>query len=205
MHINVHVGLGIILATIAGQFIDLTFWSFGFIIFFSIFPDFDIVFKKYAFEKNHRNLFTHSIYLALIMLIFGLIFNSELVLFGGIGYIIHLITDTFDWGCDLFYQKKNFGLSLLLSNEERENLLSILENYKIHQFFFIERYYHSNWVIVTEIIIFLTMSYLIFFIVAQFWYFIFLYFIALTVHFIEYFEVKHQNGGGQQRFRLIPH
>jgi hypothetical protein len=205
MHINVHVALGIIIATIAGQFIDLTFWYFGFIVFFSIFPDFDIIFKKFAFEKNHRNLFPHSIYIPSFMLIIGIILNNIIMIFCAIGYFIHLFADTFDWGLDLFFSKKTVGLSLLLTLDERINLPTILEKYPIPQFFFIHRYYHTLWVILTEILVFGAMMILLLGFEPLFWYFIFIYLAAVLVHFVEYNEIKHQHNGGEKRIPLIPH
>ncbi|MHA2472456.1 MAG: hypothetical protein ACXAES_04410, partial [Promethearchaeota archaeon] len=60
------------------------------VVIFAFLCDFDIFLSKFALDKNHRMLITHSIIPGTIVLIFGLIFNWIALIVSGLSYLIHV-------------------------------------------------------------------------------------------------------------------
>ncbi len=205
MHINVHFGIGLIFASVTHYFIQLNFFTFSFIVLCGFISDFDIIFKKYAKDHNHRMLITHSIYISLIIIIIGLILNEIWVLMGGIAYFCHILIDLIDWGTNFFYNKKMFGLRILLSPEERVDLSHIINDKENRQFFFVQRYYSSKLMIFLEIIIGISMFIALFVFAINYWYFLFGYIFFFAFHFSEYIGLKNRKVGKKTRIPLIKH
>ena len=209
MHINVHFGMGIIIASLTNYFIPLNIFTFSFIVLCSFILDFDIIFKKHAKDQNHRMLISHSIYPSLIIIIIGIIigiiFNEIWVLMGGIAYFCHILIDLIDWGTNFFYNKKMFGLRILLTPEERIDLSHVINDKENRQFFFVQRYYSSKLMIFLEIIIGISMFIALFVFSINYWYFLFGYIFFFAFHFSEYIELKNRKMGKKTRIPLIKH
>ncbi len=168
MHANLHYAMGIIIASLYPFFFSmrLDLIQYMFIVFCAFGVDFDILFRKFAEDNNHRNLPTHTIYPALIIIILGFILSPIIgpvtgyyvVVAGGFAYLSHIILDLVDWGLYLFGFKKMFGLYILLTQDEKNIvggnvLLFIKAEFKKNKFFFIERYYSNPIIIGLEIVI----------------------------------------------------
>ncbi|QEE15860.1 hypothetical protein DSAG12_01687 [Promethearchaeum syntrophicum] len=205
MHINVHFGIGLIIASVTHYFIQLNIFTFSFIVLCGFILDFDIIFKKYAKDHNHRMLISHSIYPSLIIIIIGIILNEIWVLMGGIAYFCHILIDLIDWGTNFFYNNKIFGLRLLLTPEERIDLSHVLEDKNNRQFFFVQRYYSSKLMIILEILIGISMFIAVFVFVINYWYFIFGYVFFFGFHLSEYIGLKNRKMGKKSRIPLINH
>jgi hypothetical protein len=191
MHINVHFGIGVIIASIFNYLFGFTFLEFFFVLMGAFICDFDIFLSKYALENNHRLLITHSIIPGIIILILGLIFNLFFVTISGFSYIIHIIIDTFDWGTNFFYfQKKQVGPKLLISREEFDNISKYLQQYKNPQSFFDERYYRCKLCIVMEILVFITMLLSLIFLAMGYFLVILIYFLFLVFHLYNHFTLR---------------
>ena len=206
MHINVHFGIGLIIASVTHYFIQLNFFTFSFIVLCGFISDFDIIFKKYAKDHNHRLLISHSIYPSLIIIIIGIILNEIWVLMGGIAYFCHILIDLIDWGTNFFYNKKMFGLRILLSPEERNDLSHIINDKSPNrQLFFVHRYYSSKVMIFLEIIIGISTFIAVFVFAINYWYFIFGYLFFFGFHLSEYIGLKNRKMGKKTRIPLIKH
>ena len=205
MHINVHFGIGLIIASVTHYFIQLNFFTFSFIVLCGFISDFDIILKKLAKDHNHRALFTHSIYPSLIIIIIGIISNEIWVLMGGIAYFCHIIIDLLDWGTCFFYNNKMIGLRLLLTPEERVDLSHVINDKENRQFFFVQRYYSSKLMIFLEIIIGISMLIALFAFAINYWYFLFGYIFFFAFHFSEYIELRNRKLGKKTRIPLIKH
>lgn len=190
MHINVHYAIGVIIASISHFFLKINLFEFFMIIFCSFIIDFDVFFSKYAKDHNHRNLITHSIWPGSVLLIFGIIFLNLLLMLCGITLLIHVFSDTFDWGTNLFYTGKTIGLKLLITSEEMKNMDEILSKYKVAHSFFVFRYYNNKFCIILEILVFILMILLNIFLASEFWYFFIIYFFFLSMHMYEYKKLK---------------
>ncbi len=153
--------------------------------------DFDVFFSKFAKDRNHRMLITHSIIPGVILFIIGGILFYIPLIASGIAYIIHSIIDTFDWGTNLLgIHKKPFGAKLLINKEELDNLEEILKEYRVKKSFFDLKYYHNKFVITTEIIFFVFMSIFLVLFAAEFILLIIGYFLLLAFHLSGYFKLK---------------
>jgi len=210
MHINVHFGIGLIIASVTHYFIPLNFFTFSFIVLCGFISDFDIIFKKYAKDNNHRLLITHSIYPSLIIIIIGIIigiiFNYIWLLMGGIAYFCHILIDLIDWGTNFFFfNKKMFGIRILLSPEERIDLSHVINDKENRQFFFVQRYYSSKLMIFLEIIIGISTFIGVFVFSIKYWYFLFGYIFFFAFHFSEYIELKNRKMGKKTRIPIIKH
>ncbi len=206
MHINVHFGMGIIIASLTNYFIRLNIFTFSFIVLCGFISDFDIIFKKHAKDHNHRMLITHSIYISLIIILIGIFLNEIWVVMGGIAYFWHIVVDLIDWGTNFFYNKKMFGLRLLLSPEERIDLSHIINDKTPNrQFFFVQRYYSSKLMIFLEIIIGISMFIALFVFAINYWYFLFGYIFFFIFHLSEYIGLKNRKIGKKTRIPLIKH
>ena len=205
MHSSVHYGLGIIFAGITSLLIPINFWIVAIIILSAIFADFDIFLKNYAQDGNHRMLLTHSIYLPILLLVIGIISSSIIIIMAGISYFLHIVIDLLDWGTNVFYTKKIYGVRILLKKDEYFRVKELMHQEKIPQWFFVKRYYRSYAMILIEIGVSLGMFMVIFVYIPQFWYFIGGYIFTLTFHLVEYFELKHISAGGSPRIKLLKH
>jgi hypothetical protein len=158
---------------------------------FSFICDFDIFFSKFAPENNHRLLITHSIIPGAFILILGLIFNLFFLFISGFNYIIHIIIDTFDWGTNVFYfQKRQIGLKLLISNEQFENIDKYLQEYKNPQSFFDEKYYGCKPCLILEALFFILMILTLLFFAINYFFLIIFYFLFLSFHLYSHFLLK---------------
>ena len=205
MHSSLHFAIGIIIAGLTKPFYPAGFWPFAFIVGCSFGPDFDIIFSKYAKDFNHRNLFTHSVYIPLGLIIVGFSMQNPWILIGGISYFCHLLPDLLDWGTNLWSTGKTVGYQILLEVEERGKVLDIIKDLPEPHWFFIERYYNSTIIKIIEMGSFIVMVSCFIWLVPSNWYFIFGYMATLGFHGIEYSEYKHRANGGTPRIQLIRH
>jgi hypothetical protein len=161
------------------------------VVIFAFLCDFDILLSKFALDKNHRMLITHSIIPGTIILIFGLIFNWIALTLSGISYLIHVLIDTFDWGTNLFYFPKNqVGLKLLISKEEFQNLKRYLSDYKRPESFFDKKYYACKVCIIIEIVVFILMILSLLFFALDYFPIVLIYFLFLAFHQYRHFVLK---------------
>ena len=166
-------------------------FEFSLVVILAFICDFDVFFSKYAKNHNHRMLITHSIIPSLIIIIFGIIFLWPALILGGFVYFLHIVLDSFDWGTNFFYfPKKPFGLKLLITKEELENLPKYLANYKRPESFFDSKYYGSRWNIAFEIILFLLMITSIMLFAFQYFLFTIFYFVFLAFHLSRHYNLK---------------
>ena len=152
MHLSFHWAIGMIIASLSSINISMNFWLFGFIVLCAVFADFDIILRKHAIDNNHRMLFTHSIYIPLILIIFGILFSQTILIFGGISYLAHIFADLLDWGTNLFFTGKIYGPRFLLQKDERNRVKELMYKEENPAFFFVKRYYQSTLMISLEII-----------------------------------------------------
>lgn len=191
MHINSHFAVGVILASIFTYYFKLTLFEYLLIIITSFLCDFDVFFSKYARDHNHRNLITHSIIPSLIIILLGVSFNWFALIISGMTYFLHVFIDTFDWGTNFFYfPHKTIGFRLLISKEEEDNLESYLSEYKVKASFFDFKYYNSNFLLFSEIIIFVLMISSVFLFTIEYFFVIFFYFPLLFFHLSRHYKFK---------------
>lgn len=183
--------MGVIVASIFHYFYNFTLFEFGLIISCSFIMDFDFLFSKFAKDRNHRMLITHSIIPGIIILIIGLIINWTALIISGFAYIIHIVIDAFDWGTNFFCIHKNpFGPKLLISKEELDNLPKILPKYKFNKSFFEFRYYNNKVVLIIEALLVILM--IVFIIIFAFEYILIsvIYIPFLFLHLATYYHLK---------------
>ncbi len=197
--------MGIIIASLTNYFIPLNIFTFSFIILCGFLLDFDIIFKKYAKDHNHRMLISHSIYPSLIIIIIGIILNEIWVLMGGIAYFCHILIDLIDWGTNFWFNNKMFGLRILLTPEERVDLSHVINDKENRQFFFVQRYYSSKLMIFLEIIVGISMFIALFVFAINYWYFLFGYIFFFAFHLSEYIGLKNRKMGKKTRIPLVKH
>jgi len=191
MHINSHFALGMIFASILNYFFNFSFFEYFFILLLSFICDFDVFFSQFAKNHNHRMLISHSIIPSLFIILIGVIINWPALYFSGIAYSIHIVIDTIDWGTNFFYfQKKQIGLKLLISQEEFNNLPKYLSKYKRAESFFDEKYYRNKICLGIEVILFVFMMVFVIIFAFQYILFIFIYFIFLFFHLYRHFRLK---------------
>ncbi|UYP47864.1 hypothetical protein NEF87_004149 [Candidatus Lokiarchaeum ossiferum] len=205
MHSSVHWGLGIIIAGITSLYISVNFWIVGLIILSSIFADFDIFLRKYAQNGNHRMLFTHSIYLPMILILIGFLSSKIVIIVMGFSYLIHILIDLLDWGTNALFTNRIFGIRFLLKRDEHLRVPEIIDQEKIPQWFFVKRYYNSVIMIGIEVFVSIIMFITLFLYIPQFWYFLAGYFLTMIFHISEYLELKHLSQGGSPRIKLLKH
>jgi hypothetical protein len=157
--------------------------------------DFDILFTKLAKNQNHRLYFTHSLIPSVILILIGIVivlfFNYNILLLGGMSYLIHILIDTFDWGTNLFYfPKKQNGFKLLMSMEESQNLPFFLAQYKHPGSFFDAKYYNNVGCVAIEILLFCAMIVIAVIFALEYVYFIIFYFIGLAFHLSRHYHLK---------------
>jgi hypothetical protein len=191
MHINSHFAVGVIFASILHNFYGFSLFEFIIIVLFSIVCDFDVFFAKFAPNHNHRMLISHSILPAFFVILFGIILNLPFITFGGLAYSIHVVIDTFDWGTNFFYfNKKIFGLKLLISKEEAENLSEHLSKFKKKESFFDSKYYSNKVSLGIEVILFVLMVIFITLFAFEFVLVSLFYFLGLYFHLSRHFMLK---------------
>jgi hypothetical protein len=195
MHINVHIAIGIITTSILHYFFNFNFIEYSIVLFLSFVCDFDIFLAKLAKNQNHRLYITHSLIPSTILIVIGIIimiyFNNNVILLGGLSYMLHIIIDTFDWGTNLFYfPKRQNGFKFLMSLEETENLPYYLSKYKNPSSFFDTKYYTNSICITIEICLFCAMLIVVSIFALEYLFFITLYFIGLAFHLSRHFHLK---------------
>jgi hypothetical protein len=191
MHINSHFCVGVIIGSVFHAAFNFTLFEFLLVVLLSFICDFDVFFTKYAIDRNHRMLISHSIIPGALITIAGILFLWPALLFSGVAYSLHVIIDTFDWGTNFFYfQKRQIGLKLLISREEFENLPKYLSEFKKAESFFDLKYYNSKISLSIEAILFILM--LIFIIIFAFEFILIslLYFFGLYFHLSRHFHLK---------------
>lgn len=153
--------------------------------------DFDVFFSKFAKDRNHRMLITHSIIPGLFILVVGLIFMHPVMLICAIVYFIHIVVDNFDWGTNFFgFHKKPFGFKFLITEEELKNLNKILANYKITKSFFDFKYYSNKFVLACELILFVLMVIFLGLFAFEYILSIIGYVAFLLFHLLGYFKLR---------------
>ena len=191
IHINIHLALGLIIASIYHAFFKVDLFQFTLIVSCALIADLDIIFIKYTKVENHRMLISHSIFPCILFFIIGFFSSSTLILTCGLAYLSHILLDTIDWGTNLFYfQKKPIGLMFLISKEEIENLNDYLSNYKVARSYFDFKYYDSKFMQSFEILLFIAMLFFMIFFAVEFILMIVVYFIGLGIHIFTHYHLK---------------
>lgn len=191
MHINSHFAIGVILASIFNYFFHFTFLEYTLVVLFAFICDFDVFFSKFAKDHNHRMLISHSIIPPLIILIIGLLINWPALYIGGVEYTIHVFVDTFDWGTNfLYFNKKQFGLKLLIKKEELDNLPKYISKYKKAESFFDNKYYTNKACLIIEVFLFICMVVFNLIFAPQYFLLSLFYFVGLYFHLSRHFYLK---------------
>lgn len=161
------------------------------IVFLAFISDFDVFLSKYAKNKNHRMLITHSIIPSIIIIIIGYIIDWPALYISGYNYSIHIFLDTLDWGTNFFYfQKKQIGPKFLISKEEFENLSEYLSKYRNPASFFDEKYYNNKICIGLEIVIFILMILSTILLAFPYVFLLLFYFPLILFHLYRHFNLK---------------
>ena len=150
-------------------------------------------------------LFTHSIYIPLVLLLIGFISSEIVIIVMGFSYFIHILIDLLDWGTNALFSNKIFGIRFLLKKDEYTKVKELMNQEKIPQWFFVKRYYNSYIMIGIEVFVSALMFTTLFIYIPQFWYFLGGYFFTMIFHIGEYLELKHQSQGGSPRIKLLKH
>lgn len=183
MHLNSHYALGTIISSITHYFFHFNLIEYVLIICCAFLNDFDVFFSKYAKDHNHRNLITHSIIPGTLILILGILLVWPALIIGGIAYLSHILVDTFDWGVNLFYfPKKTYGMRLLMTDEEDENLDEILSHYKNKEAFFDQKYYNNRLTLSIEISLFILMMISVILFAFEYLWLTLIYFVGVYFH-----------------------
>ena len=192
MHISFHFAVGVIMAILFALLYPAatTGWSFGIVVLGAIIADSDYIFSKFAPDRNHRMLLTHSIYFPIPMIFIGLFMQNPLVVAASLAYLTHPIIDLFDWGTNCFLTGKIIGPRILLAKTEYRIVTQLMHQEKYPKWFFVKRYYHSKIILGLEILAFLSMILGLGILTPQYWYFIFGYFLVLGLHVFEYFTLQ---------------
>jgi hypothetical protein len=191
MHINSHFAVGMIFSAIFNYFLHFSLFEYTILVTFSFICDFDVFLSKYAKDHNHRMLISHSIIPSIIIIIMGLLINWPALYLSGLTYAIHIFIDTFDWGTNFFFfNKKQFGLKLLISKEELENLPKYLMKYQKSESFFDSKYYNNKYCLWIEYLLFIFMLLFVSIFALQYIWLIAFYFIGLYFHLSRHFNLK---------------
>ena len=127
----------------------------------------------------------------MIITIFGLIFNWNLLIISGLSYSLHIIIDTFDWGTNFFYfQKKQVGFKLLITKDEFNNISKYLSKFKRSESFFDKKYFGNTVCIIIEVFTFILMILFISLFALKYFLIIIVYFIFLGFHLQRHFTLK---------------
>jgi len=191
IHINSHFSIGVIAASIFHYYFQFNLIEFVSIVICAFICDFDVFFSKFAKDRNHRNLISHSIIPSILLIVLGLIFYSTVLLLCGFVYFIHIFIDTFDWGTNFFYfPKKTFGLRLLMSKEEENDLSKYLTHYKYPESFFDFKYYSNKVCITIEAVLFIFMLIFTILFAIEYILIIIFYFFGLCFHLLRHYHLK---------------
>ncbi len=121
--------------------------EFLLVVWFPFLIDFDFLFSKFAKDRNHRRLITHSLFPYIALLIIGIFFPLILIL--GICGLVHVITDSIDWGTALFTPLYRAPIGGILPKPPKE--IVEIPNYRKRQCWFTKTYYESKPVLTLEI------------------------------------------------------
>ncbi len=190
MHLTFHYALGVIFASILSRLTPLSPFLFGIIVLAAFLPDFDILLSKFAPNHNHRQLISHSLFIPVISIAFGVIFRNIIITFFGLSYLSHVIVDLLDWGTNFLYNGKTYGPRILLKKEEYSQVSEMLKLEKVQKWFFVRRYYASYPILVLEIIGLFGMCLFLLFWASAFWYFGLGYLLAISFHIMEYYVIQ---------------
>ena len=127
---------------IFGLFETLIIAAFPFLI------DFDFLLSKYAKDHNHRRLITHSLTPYLGLLVLGIFFPLFLAL--GICGVVHVLSDTIDWGTALFAPFYSEPLGGILPKPPQK--IIDIRDYRKRQCWFTKTYYNSKILIALEVL-----------------------------------------------------
>ena len=118
------------------------------VILFPFLIDLDFLLSKFAKNNNHRRLITHSLIPYICLLLIGIFFPLFLIL--GICGVVHILTDTLDWGTALFapFYSEPLGGTLPKPPEEIINI----PDYTKRQCWFAKTYYASSVMLLLEIL-----------------------------------------------------
>lgn len=195
---NVHTAIGILISMIFSDY--LSDFEILFVIVVMVIIDFDFLFSKFAKNHNHRKLPTHTFFLYGIFIIIGIIFfifrisifNStdiwRYIILIGICGLIHVGTDSIDWGILLFYpfSQNLIGGILKIPNIKDD------ENNEMGRCYFINKYYNSNIIKVLEISFGISAVLSILLINIDYFYVLLIYFGTLALHLIQFFRCSKQ-------------
>ena len=206
MHLSLHYGAGVILATIFYIiFPEENGWQFGLIVLFSVIPDFDILYLLKSKEKNHRMFFPHSIYFSGIILLLALITSQWWLFFCGFGALFHVGIDMLDWGTNLWFTKRIIGPRFLLKREEWDIVPELMQKEWSPKWFFVKRYFSSIPFQAIEILTGIGMILCFVFLIPTYWYYVFGYVITLGYHLFEFFELQYRSKHQKSRYKLVNH
>lgn len=155
----------------------LTIFEFSLIVIFPFLIDFDFLLSKYAKNNNHRRLITHSFIPYLCLLVIGIFIPLFLIL--GICGVVHILSDTLDWGTALFAPFYKDTLGGILPKPPKE--IIEIPDYRKRQCWFTKTYYTSFTLFIMEILFGLTALFSIIFIDFQFLWVLIFYFLLLAL------------------------
>lgn len=141
-----HISQGIIVAMLFLS--SLCLIEFCIVVAFPFIIDLDFLLSKYAKNRNHRLLITHSLIPYICLLVIGIFFPLFLIL--GICGVVHILTDTIDWGTALFAPFYNEPIGGILPNPPKE--IVEIPNYRKRQCWFAITYYKSLILLFIEVL-----------------------------------------------------
>lgn len=158
--------------------------------------DIDVLFSKHAINYNHRMLITHSMIPGIGVTLIGLFFLYPPLIISGFSLFLHVFIDTFDWGTNLLYfPKKLYGLKLLITEEEFNNLDDLLSNFNRPEAFFDFKYYNNKFCLITEFLFFIHMLIFLLLLAIEYLYLIMFYFFFLAFHLFRHYFLKTKEKG----------
>ncbi|TFG05142.1 MAG: hypothetical protein EU536_02880 [Promethearchaeota archaeon] len=138
MHLHVHISQGIIIAMLFLP--SLSFLEVILVVAFPFLIDFDFLLSKYAQNRNHRRLITHSLIPYSLLLVFGIFFPICLIL--GICGVVHILSDVIDWGTALFSPLYREPLGGILPKPP--STIIEIPDYRKRQCWFAKTYHNSR-------------------------------------------------------------
>jgi hypothetical protein len=180
----VHIAQGIIIALLFLPF--LTVFEFYLVVIFPFLIDLDFLFSKFAKNKNHRRLITHSLLPYIALLTFGFIYPVFFIL--GLCGVVHLLIDMIDWGTALLAPFYRDPIGGVLPHVPL-NLISEA-NFEQRQCWFTKTYYRSKVILTVEVLIVLLAISLILIIAVQYLWLMVLYSLFLAFHLTYYVSCR---------------
>ncbi|MHA1727403.1 MAG: metal-dependent hydrolase [Promethearchaeota archaeon] len=208
MHAYTHYSIGLLFASITSYLMNmytgtpLNLIDFAIIIGGSFAADFDIIlphiFKNFEEGQGHRVYFTHSIFPVAVILVVGIYFgvtnNYHIIWITALSYFSHLILDCIDGGVSLFYTERQYGLSLLITKEEKKLFfgmkLALEEEQERNECFMTLRYYSHPTVFFCDILFSILGVLTLFIFAPEFWFMFFGFFLFLWYHMYLYLKGK---------------